>query len=450
MSLDLNNIGASCQIPGSFVVLVSLGTPPYTFRVTDPNGNPVSTTPPTSEAGGLFFAVFFTATKLGPYTATVTDANGCQATCSRQFDPHLDVSVQLVSSSLCIAATFRASVGGGTAPYSFNVTDSRGNPVAVSQPSPGEFGLFVTFTATNAGPYTVTFTDAKGCQGKGIGEGVPCCSLTQSEWGQSKPKFNREKITKTVQRLFGSNFFNGRFLGNLLTVGVHGPGLRSVTFHADATSCITERMPASGPPAALPVGLGDALINADINPDTCQTSPPLPLVGDKFQNELLGQTIALTLNSGGVNDDGGLTFDTQSSPSLWHLVLCNTMVTQSVLPGDDGILGTQDDLLDPGPDGVLGSQDDPKLAVTIPISVLNAIAAASPLELSGRFTVRTSNGDIRVPAGSVGRLLILANLALAGETDLGGASLADINVAVDGINRAFDKCRFLIRCKPPR
>lgn len=429
-----------CAVSATSSVRAQGGAAPYTFNVTDPNGNPVSTSPPI-DLGGGYFEVTFTATRVGSYTAAVTDAKGCRVTCSEQAQAQLGVTLEVPPCQ--IPGTFRALVIGGTAAYAFNVTDIDGKQISTSTPSPGDFGLFVTFTGTKTGTYTVMVTDANGCQGKATAAVVPCSSLTQSEWGKNKPKFNGQKRAKTIRKLFASSFATSGS-GDLI-VGVPRSGLRSVTFLDDAASCIIDRLPASGSPTSLPVGLGDVRVNLD----TCQTSPQLPLVADKFQNELLGQTIALTLNAGGALDSGGLSPDFyvgfpsfQHIMGLWSVIICNAMVTQSALPGGDGILGTEDDLLDPGPDGVLGTLDDPKLAVTIPTAVLNAIASASALELLGKFTV----GPQTVPAGSVGRLLILANLALAGETNLGGASLDDINSAVDAINRAFDKGRFLIDC----
>jgi len=44
---------------------------------------------------------------------------------------------------------------------------------------------------------------------------------------------------------------------------------------------------------------------------------------------------------------------------------------------------------------------------------------------------------------TVGGLLDLANIALGGG-DTKGASIADINQAVDAINEGFDECRFLL------
>jgi hypothetical protein len=440
--------GPPCQIPGTFLASVAGGTGPYLFSVTDPNGNPVTTFPfEESET-----QVTFTATKIGPYKVVATDAKGCRVTCSKQF--HLDVVLEAPPCQ--VTGTFKVFVTGGTAPYSFSVTDPNGNPVPTSGPMFGDFGVVVaTFVGARTGTYRVTVTDASGCQGEAEGQVYPCSTLTQSEWGKKKPKFNGEKRPKTIDRLFGQ--FHDLQFRSVLPVGVPGAGSRSVRFFDNAASCIRPRLPASGPIGSLPAGLGDAIID----PDTCQTSPPLPLVGDKFQNELLGQIIALTLNAGGTSDAGGLTPDSTDNSGnpfddgadafgfsgLWSLVLCTTMVTQAALPGSDGSLGTHDDLVDPGRDGILGTQDDPKATVTIPGSVINAIRDGSLLESLGKFTVHLNDrNSVTVLAGSVGRLLMLANLALAGETNLGGASLGEINAAVDAVNRAFDRCRFLISC----
>jgi len=344
-------------------------------------------------------------------------------------------------------ATLSVGIVCGNPPFSVSVTGPDGRSVPVL-PSDGflspDIAKIAEFVATQAGEYKVRVRDANG-EAEVLGGLMPCSSLTQSEWGKKKPKFNGEKRPKTINRVFGQ--FSDLQLRRVLAVGVPGAGSKSVRFFDDAASCIRPRLPASGPIGPLPAGLGDAIIN----PDTCQTSPPLPLVGDKFQNELLGQAIALTLNAGGVNDLGGLTYDDEGHQSrgLWHLVICGHMVTQGALPGNDGMLGTHDDLLDPGLDGIPGTQDDPRLTVTIPTSVISAIAVGSSLESSGKFRAQTLYGSRTVPAGSVGRLLMLANLALAGETNLGGASLGDINAAVDAVNRAFDRCRFLISCSCP-
>jgi hypothetical protein len=127
----------------------------------------------------------------------------------------------------------------------------------------------------------------------------------------------------------------------------------------------------------------------------------------------LGQTIALSLN---------VRLDTD----LLSFELCNQFTTQKALPGPDGFCGTEDDVKDPGLDGILGTLDDPIATFTIPQSVLTALS------------------NLGLP-NTVAGLLELANRALAGQAT-GGASLPDINWAVDAINRGFDKCRFLISC----
>jgi hypothetical protein len=102
------------------------------------------------------------------------------------------------------------------------------------------------------------------------------------------------------------------------------------------------------------------------------------------------------------------------------------MTTQAALPGPDGLLGTSDDARNPGPDGALGTSDDPLITVNIPLSVTTALSVLGlPHTVSG--------------------LLELANRGLAGETT-GGASLGDVNAAVNAINVGFGGCRFLLSC----
>src|SRR6185295_6336677 len=66
---------------------------------------------------------------------------------------------------------------------------------------------------------------------------------------------------------------------------------------------------------------------------------------------------------------------------------------------------------------------------SIPPSVLSALSSAT----------------FGILNGTVQGLLELANRGLAGQPT-GGASLGDINAAVDAINRGFDECRVLVDC----
>src|SRR6185369_16510307 len=93
--------------------------------------------------------------------------------------------------------------------------------------------------------------------------------------------------------------------------------------------------------------------------------------------------------------------------------------TEGTLPGPDGLRGTMDD--------VLNLSD--YLSFTIPNSVRTALA----------------DPGLGINDSSVQGLLELANRALAAQPT-GAASLADINAAVDAVNRGFDNCRVLIDC----
>ena len=146
---------------------------------------------------------------------------------------------------------------------------------------------------------------------------------------------------------------------------------------APSAQCIIDRLPAGGRPKTLP-NFGDQVLDND----SCQTDPPLPLHSDRFQNVLLGQTIALALN---------LRLD----PNLGSLVLCTQMTT------DNGVF-------------------------PIDASVIEAMVT-----IGGGHTASS--------------LLALANRALAGGDTL-GVSPKLINTAVDAVNRAFDECATLTGC----
>jgi hypothetical protein len=132
-----------------------------------------------------------------------------------------------------------------------------------------------------------------------------------------------------------------------------------------------------------------------LDPMTCQTPDPLPLIdgGERFDNVFLGQTIALSLNVR--LDDTLPTFVLPEGP----------FCTEPLPPaGEAAVVETFE----------------------IPTEVLDALQ-----------TLGLPN--------TVGGLLQLANLALAGEPTA-GASLSQINWAVSVINQAFDGCRVVVGC----
>jgi len=78
-----------------------------------------------------------------------------------------------------------------------------------------------------------------------------------------------------------------------------------------------------------------------------------------------------------------------------------------------------------GPDGLKGTTND--------------VLVAGDIQMF-RFPLRCSAADGPRFGPHGGRVLELANRALA-VLPTGGASLSDINAAVDAINRGFDECR---------
>ena len=176
------------------------------------------------------------------------------------------------------------------------------------------------------------------------------------------------------------------------------PG-RSLTIPLNATDWLEKRLPAVGAPNALPP-FGDQVLNAS----TGQTSPSLPLNRQgRFENTLLGETIALSLN---------LRLDPNISPFELSLRFCS----QKGLAGTDGLLGTDDDLLD---------IDNEKESFNINPAIFDALC------------------DAHIPH-TVAGLLELANRALAGQpltTDL-----REISGAIETVNRAFEEARFCVEC----
>jgi hypothetical protein len=339
----------------------------------------------------------------GTKTVIVTvPATGCADTCSTEIIADTDrpvCSVSPADTTVCAGeqATFCIIPSGGKPPYAYSWSGP--NAFASSDSC---------ITVSDSGLYTVIVTGANGCKDTCEARlrtevcGEEFCALTQGYYGNPGGIYcgTGQGTLALIQSLLCPS--------SDLVVGKPG---RSLTIQCAAASCIITRLPAGGTTTTLPATLGDAVLN----PSTCQTSPTLlPLnIKGRFLNVLLGQTIALSLN---------VRLDTD----LLSFELCNQFTTQKALPGPDGFCGTEDDVKDPGLDGILGTLDDPIATFTIPQSVLTALS------------------NLGLP-NTVAGLLELANRALAGQAT-GGASLPDINWAVDAINRGFDKCRFLISC----
>jgi hypothetical protein len=213
----------------------------------------------------------------------------------------------------------------------------------------------------------------------------PFCSLTQGFYGNARGTScaTGEKGTTLINRLLGAPFGD-------MVIGKAGRSLRIT----QATAyCITLRLPAGGTPVRLPVG--DQVFGTN-----CSTIIDLNRWG-RFNNVLLGQTIALGLN---------LRLDTD----LGSLEIEGTeMTTIGTFPGPDGKCGTEDDI--PNTTSVITK--------TIPQAVIDAL-----ISIYG--------------VANVDKLFDLANRALGGQST-GAATLVQINEAVSAINEGFDGCRFL-------
>ncbi len=133
---------------GSAGLTLGGGTPPYSLTISGPITTTVSNQPT-----GTFN---FTNAPAGAYSATVTDANGCTATCSFTIVSqicNLTVSETITDVNCngettgAIALTFT----GGTPPFTLNW----GNPALTANSA--------TQTGLAAGTYTVTITDNGSC-----------------------------------------------------------------------------------------------------------------------------------------------------------------------------------------------------------------------------------------------------------------------------------------------
>ena len=138
VSLAVSSV-VSCNgaADGAITATPAGGTPAYSYVWSDGQT--------TATATGL---------TAGTYSVTITDANGCTTTSSLTLtEPTaLTASASMTQSASCNGATdgeAQATASGGTAPYSYLWSDGQ-----------------TTATATNlaAGVYTVTVTDANGCQ----------------------------------------------------------------------------------------------------------------------------------------------------------------------------------------------------------------------------------------------------------------------------------------------
>ena len=326
-------------------------------------------------------------------------ATGCKDSCAVEVFPDTVkpiCSVSPADTTICAgdSAKFCVNPSEGKPPYIYSWEGPNGYTSSDS-----------CITVSDSGTYSVILKGANGCADtcQAILRHEPCgeehCGLTQGAYGNYGGKYFGKGTLELIEFLID---------GTPLVVGKPG---RSITIPLAAAECIIARLPGSGTPARLPATIGDDTLSWS----SCQTSPPLDTTKGtpqdrygRFKNVLLAQTITLSLN-------------VRLSCDVGSFDLCNEIETREAFYGPDGAPCTDDDIVNP-------DTTAPVETNLIPQSVLTAL---SILHLSP----------------DVDGLLELANRALAyGVDSTGGATLSQINMAVDAINEAFDECRFVTYC----
>jgi len=383
LSIQKTNILCYGENTGSITVNASGGTPPYQFAI---NAGSFS---PDNVFGNLTAST---------YTIHVKDAGSCKKSidvtvtqppllsCSLSKPDHLpvcgSVNNQLIATTEN-AVTYKWTVIGN----GWIITDGQGT-------------YKITYTAgKDDATFILIVTDDKGCVDASqvtFGSGTcvkvaPFCTLTQGFYGEIKgiACATGTNATDLIPSLLNASFGD-------LVIGKAG---RSLTITQSSAYCVIQRMSGGGRAAVLPAG------NQSFD-SNCNTTISLNQNG-RFNNTLLGQTIALGFNLRLDSDLGSL------------VIPGTTFTTMGALPGIDGICGTEDDV------PVFESQ----ISKTIPQAVINAL--------------------ISIYSGAtVENLFDLANRALGGQST-GRATLNDINQAVSAVNEGFDGCRFLVLPEQP-
>ena len=271
--------------------------------------------------------------------------------------------------------------------FAVSALDFCDGPVPVScTPKPGYFALGETPVTCEAVDRCGNWTTCSfTVTATATTEAFRWCSFTQGFYGNANGKFNGNTSFILVGQLLGQG---------PLVVGK--TGLRSLRILSGDAVLLQQRLPSGGTPATLPNN-GNQTLQAAVLP----LNPK-----GRFANVFLGQTITLALN-------------VRLSPALLSFGLTPSFCSQGVLAGPDGLKSTADDEL------IVGDIQMFSVPASVRSALLDPAVGINDLTVLG--------------------LLELANRALAG-LPTGGASLSDINAAVDAINRGFDECRALANC----
>jgi hypothetical protein len=310
------------------------------------------------------------------YRRTWTADDGCGNTTTRsQTITVIDITAPLINCPEDIVVCSADLVGTLTVP---TATDNCAgtNVVVTWTRSDGATNLNAPWPS---GTTTVISTATDGCNTSTctntvtVDTCIQYCTLSQGWYGNEGGK-GKQTVAIMSQLLATNDLVIGK------------PG-NSVTFTLDDIKCIILRLPATGPSSVLP---GGNLV-MDTN---CNTTTPLPLdkKGIKFRNNMLGQTITLSMNI-----------------RLYQLGNGDSPLGEAPLTSE---FCTWD-----------GEHGDSINSFTISANVLTALT------------------NLGLPH-TVGGLVELANRALA-DWDIAPASLGDVHGAVGTIIDAFHGCRFL-------
>lgn len=206
--------------------------------------------------------------------------------------------------------------------------------------------------------------------------GAQFCTLSQGGWGAPNGIAN------------GPGGFVTRY-PQILPVTIGGPG-RSTTVSTQAA--LIAYLPAGGPPRALYPGVRTFSAPGDVVDDG----------GGVMSGQVTALTLAIRLSKeGGAPQYFG-------ELELPRLGFC----TQGLTPGNDGLLGTDDDELDP---------DNP---------------------IAGPFVFPAS---VSVNQTRVKDVAVMANQYLRAASS--APRIDDVNTAVTILNQAFDGCRRVVQCR---
>jgi hypothetical protein len=242
----------------------------------------------------------------GTYSYTVIDHNGCRATTTGTITQPaaITLSLQVGPCSDTNNGSITATFGGGNgAPYQIKI--DKGAFVPATSP--------YLFTGLAPGPHTITVKDTAGCTKSSSINVATCphCALTQGAYGNKGGKYNYNGVKYTTTALL--KLLTSPANGGPIVVGAPGRSLTidqaTITCLDGDNTCRLARLPSNTAPTTLPSGFGDQMLNGCGVTPRCQTDPALPVQGNgQWQNNLLGQTVTLTLN-------------TRLDPTLLNLVL---------------------------------------------------------------------------------------------------------------------------------